>query len=753
MSVVSYYRKLPLSKRLYYATAIGLFLGIFFGNKCSILEPLNTIAIKVFQITIIPYMVFSLIQSIGSMTGENAKLIGKKGGIILISIWAISIFYAFGLHFSFPDIVRSKFFQPESALGSTGVNFYDLFIPTNPFYSLANGYIPAIVIFFILAGITLIHEERKAKVIELAQILALMMKKMNDYIMILLPFGVLVMSTFTFGTLCFMTFKGVLLYIIASIFYLVCMSMIIYPGIIVCVSNINYRKFMHYAMPAAIVAFTTGSVFLALPVIYNQMYHFDDDEKGYCLLGENQNDKGHCLISILVPLAWVVPASYKFLVIFFIIFENWYYDTSIGPLSQLFAYIGGIPCLFGSNSVIVPFLLNITGLPNKAYDIFMIVSSITVYFNNANGAIFIIVSSMLCYLALNSKLKISWSKLIAVLIVATLFFSVFVMGLSRLMTIILTGDDEVREELTHMNLHTFDKGFASNINIEYSNFDKYHYIEPLNEYESQLDKVVRTGILQVGYNPEAVPFSFFNANGELIGYDIDFIYEIAVNLSCNKIEFYPVYNSVDFEKYLKNGQHLDICVGGFIYKSSIREKTISSEPYMNLTSAIVLPDKYKDKFPDELSAILLENISFGILEQTVIPNNSISERITSEHAVVELSRFSDFYTKHKSDALITGAEIASAIGILNPGYWVCYYKGSDIKLFYAYIMPYSDKTQSFCNMINVWIDVCYKNGVQKKRYDYWIMGEADVEVKEPWSVLSWLQKNNYFVTKNRQLQE
>ena len=218
MSIVRYYKSLPLNKRLYYATAMGLLLGIIFGNKCSVLEPLNTIAIKIFQITIIPYMVFSLLQSIGSMTGDNAKLIGKKGGIILISIWALSIFYAFGLHYSFPDIVRSKFFQPESALGSSGVNFYDLFIPTNPFYSLANGYIPAIVIFFILAGITLIREERKTKIIELAQILAVMMKKMNDYIMILLPLGVLIMSTYTFGTLCFMTF------IIFPLFKLLCES-------------------------------------------------------------------------------------------------------------------------------------------------------------------------------------------------------------------------------------------------------------------------------------------------------------------------------------------------------------------------------------------------------------------------------------------------------------------------------------------------------------------------------------------------
>lgn len=748
MSIISFYRKLPLSKKIYIATAMGLFFGMFFGDRCGVLEPFNILFIRVFQVTIIPYMIFSILQSIGSLTGDNAKLIGKKGGLVLLCLWLVSICFAFGLQYSFPNIERSKFFRPEEALAGTGVNFYDLFVPSNPFYSIANGSIPAIVIFSILVGMALIQEEKKAKLLEYAGVLASLMKRVNDYITVLLPLGVLVMSTYTFGTLSFVKFKGVLLYILASIFYLVFISLIIYPVIISSVSKIKYKKFLHYSIPAAIIAFTTGSVFLALPVIYNLMYNFDDEEKGSCSLIEDKNEKGRNLISIVVPLAWVVPASYKFLVIFYIVFAHWYYNLTLPISEELMYYLGGIPCLFGNNSIIVPFLLDITDLPNKAYNVFMLVSSLMVYFNNANGAIFIVTCSMLCYLAISSKLKICWMKLILLLIGSTLLFSAVVTGLSFMMTAILSGDDEIKQELTHMNLQPYNKKYYSMIESEYLDLDKYHYIEPLNPKEELLDKIVRSRTLQVGYNPESVPFSFFNTAGVLVGYDIDFIYDIAENLQCTMIEFYPVYNYAEYDNLLKKGIILDICVGGYQYRGSVTGNIITSEPYMKFTPAIVISNDRKDEFKDFESAFLSKNINVGVLDGTYLLNQKLENRFIQTNRLVSLQKISDFYINHKSDSLLISAETAFAINILYHGYWVYPYEGKDIKLFFGFLFPYGDTIETFRDMVNAWISVCYRNNIHKERYNYWIEGEAEIQIGEPWSVLSWLQDNNYFLGSN-----
>ena len=40
-------------------------------------------------------------------------------------------------------------------------NFIDLYIPSNPFYSLANNIVPAVVLFSVVVGVSLIGVERK----------------------------------------------------------------------------------------------------------------------------------------------------------------------------------------------------------------------------------------------------------------------------------------------------------------------------------------------------------------------------------------------------------------------------------------------------------------------------------------------------------------------------------------------------------------------------------------------------------------
>ncbi|OGV18477.1 MAG: hypothetical protein A2X47_09450 [Lentisphaerae bacterium GWF2_38_69] len=710
---------------------------MFFGDKCSVLGSLNTMFILLFQTAIIPFMIFSIIQSIGSLTSERAKSVARKGGLVLLCIWTISIVYAWGLQFSFPNIVKGKFFTPESSLSGNSTEFYKMFIPSNPFNSLANGYIPAIVIFCILVGMALINQSKKEKVVDAAGIFALVMNRVNDYIMKLLPLGVLVMSSYTFGTLSYMQFKGVLLYIIGSIFYLLFISVIIYPCVLASISRINRSRFFHFAMPAALIAFTTGSVFLSLPVIYDQMYKLNDEEKGFkSINSDNYLEMGRNAISIIVPLAWVVPASYKFLVIFFVIFEQWYYNSQVNFIEQLFYFIGGIPCFFGSNSVIVPFLLQITSLPDKTYDIFMMVSSFIVYFNNANGAAFIIVVTIICYLSLCNKLRIRYFKMLFLLALSTLFYASFILALNIFMTQLLSGDDELKNELMHMQLNDYNRNFGKKIDVVYLNLNQYQGDDFLDTKETILERIARTGTMKVGYDPQAIPFSFFNSYGHLVGYDIEFIYEIAHNLACKKIEFYPITNIGDYENALKEGKFIDICVGGFIYTGEVMNNVFNSQPYMKCTVSIVIPEKLRSKYPNIESVFYSKELTLGYRRS----RSQKSIKYFIDRPYVSLDSFDEFYVDHKTDALLLPGEMASAIGIMHPGYWVYYYYGEDYRAYFAYALPYNEKASTFREDINDWINTRQWTGEDKKRFDYWVLGKVKMDFYTPWSVLGWIKE-------------
>ena len=57
---------------------------------------------------------------------------------------------------SFPVWPSASFFSTSLVEEAVRPDFLRLFIPSNPFYSFANSVIPAIVVFSILVGITLI---------------------------------------------------------------------------------------------------------------------------------------------------------------------------------------------------------------------------------------------------------------------------------------------------------------------------------------------------------------------------------------------------------------------------------------------------------------------------------------------------------------------------------------------------------------------------------------------------------------------
>jgi len=106
-----------------------------------------------------------------------------------------------------------------------------------------------------------------------------------------------------------------------------------------------------------------------------------------------------------------------------------------------------------------------------------------------------------------------------------------------------------------------------------------------------------------------------------------------------------------------------------------------------------------------------------------------------------LSRFSDYFKLHKTYALLTSAEIASAINILYPGYWMFLFKGASLNLYFAYIMPAAPNAFTFRELVNSLIRISFRSGENDERYKYWIMGQAQIQTMPRWSVLGWLKKN------------
>ena len=279
-------------------------MGIFFGEKVSFLNWPAKVFISLLQVTVLPYIVGSLIVGIGENTGENARRLAIWGGLALLIIWIFTLFIVFLVPFALPPDKGGVFF---SAIPSDqiSIDWLDLYIPTNPFRSLANNTVPAVVIFSILIGISLIDLPRKERIIEPLKGLNDVLARAASFLIKLTPFGIFAVAGHAAGTMRVDEFQRIEAFFLNYIGLCLILTFWLLPGLVSVITSIPHRRIISLYMDAVITAFVTSSVFVVLPLI---------SERTKQLLREINlsRDSEQDSADILIPASFNFPLAQKF---------------------------------------------------------------------------------------------------------------------------------------------------------------------------------------------------------------------------------------------------------------------------------------------------------------------------------------------------------------------------------------------------------------------------------------------------------
>ena len=91
---------ISLSTQILIGLTLGLLIGLFFGDKASVLAIVGKAYVGLIQMSILPYMVVSLMLGIGSLSYEKAGKLAITGGIVLVASWFLAfaiIFFSLSL--------------------------------------------------------------------------------------------------------------------------------------------------------------------------------------------------------------------------------------------------------------------------------------------------------------------------------------------------------------------------------------------------------------------------------------------------------------------------------------------------------------------------------------------------------------------------------------------------------------------------------------------------------------------------------
>ena len=199
------YRKLSLGVKILIYLAVGIILGIVFGEKATIVQPLGDLFIRLLLMAAIPLVFFNLLAGLTSL--EDIRALGRVGSRIAIyyvftTVMALTLGLSM-MHLLKPGVGMQLTGEVEDTFGQVpGVTevLLDL-IPENIFKAFSAGQMSQIVVFAVFLGITtlLMPKEKKQSLGKVFDVLAELFRKLVDIILHFSPIGIGALAASTVG--------------------------------------------------------------------------------------------------------------------------------------------------------------------------------------------------------------------------------------------------------------------------------------------------------------------------------------------------------------------------------------------------------------------------------------------------------------------------------------------------------------------------------------------------------------------------
>jgi proton glutamate symport protein len=260
--------RLTLSARILLGLGFGVACGLFFGPWCAWLGVVGKAYIGLLQMSILPYMMVSLIGGIGSLESFKAVRLALTGGAVLLGSWLLAFAFVFAAPLAFPIVEAGSFFSP-SLTQTKEVDFVQLYIPTNPFRSMAETVVPAVAVFSVVVGVALIgiEGEKKRGILELLSVMSSVLTRVATLVVRLAPFGLFAIAANAAGTMTVQELGRLQIYIGSFILLSLLLTFLVMPGLVALLTPFRFIDVLRAVRSALITGFVTGNLFIVLPLL------------------------------------------------------------------------------------------------------------------------------------------------------------------------------------------------------------------------------------------------------------------------------------------------------------------------------------------------------------------------------------------------------------------------------------------------------------------------------------------------------
>ncbi|ACL17411.1 cation:dicarboxylate symporter family transporter [Methanosphaerula palustris] len=753
-------RSLNLTIWILLGFILGALAGLFFGDLCSVLKPFSDAFIKIWQITILPSVVLSLIVGIGSLKRDSARAIAVKAGLVLLLFWAIGVGIFFSFQWAFPPREAASFFSAQDLTETVGFNIIDQFIPSNPFQSLSEGIIPATVLFCLFLGFALMMDDGSGPILSSLRILLGALTRMTSILSRTFPIGVFVITASTAGTMTFEGFLDLQVYLVSLAAATVLLGLVVLPLLITCFTTFRYRDILAASSRAVVLAFSTGSEFITLPLIIEGVRKLFEGPSGIPVssgaggnadrpddlpqedwTGEMQEQAPdwrdvRSYSEILVPVAYTFPLLGGITPFLFILFVAWLYQSPSDLMQQVQLIAVGIPTFFGSSKLSVVSLLNLMHLPADAYNLYISMGILRQCFVAALSCMSIFSFSTISIALITNRGRMRWRRMIPSVVLILLLTFIMIGGLKMGFALLLANTYHGNDQISQMDLPLDLNGARVDVGINTTVYSRVEDVPPLGPYDlggggEDVKQIRERGVLRVGYNSNNIPFVFFNGKGDLVGYDVQMAYDLARFVNVTRVEFVPITGATLADSL--NSGYCDIVMSSVAVTPERLDEMKFTDSYVTVHMSFVVPDEQKAEFSKLENVKKMKGLRVAVFNNTALVK--VAAQMLPGATIVPIDSEEEFFVEKKADALITTAEEGYTMTMQYPFYDVAIIEPNDsYQMMYGYAVA-QNSSDTYLMSLNYWLKMEKDYGNLNEKYNYWILGK-DAGLTEPrWSVV------------------
>ncbi len=701
---------------------LGIVIGLLFGESTGQLQLLGDIYIGLLQMTVLPYIIFSLIANIGRLSYFEASLLTRQGLLVLLALWLIGGLSVWAMSFTLPNIEQGAFFSSLLVTSAPKIDFLQLFIPANPFQSLAQNAVPAVVLFSMLFGTACIGYKDHKSLLNNFSHIAKILLRVNSFVVILTPIGVFGIAASAAGTLSLDEFGRVQAYVLMLIGSVLLVTLVVMPLLIASCTPFSYRQIARESRNVLLTVFIVGSVFVVIPLlikVISRLFHSH-------VTTEHEQAR---IPDLVLPLAYPFPDMGKLLSLVFIVFAAWFYDQPLAFLDYPVMLTIGLFLSFGKLITALPFLLNLYHIPEDVFNLFMTVGVICGRVADVAGAMHLMTFTILTTALMTGAFKIKWRLLMRNGLISLLLFSCVGLAIRTVLEQPAFSENQ-NPQILHMQL------LNDHVPYTVSSISQPNLIA-LKPGQHLIDRIRQTGIIRIGINEDSLPFSFYNTQGQMVGFDIELMLHLAKDLQVT-IQFIPYENEYLLQQL--DDDHFDIAVSGITPNLSLlaASRMLYSTSYLDVHLALVVPDHKRNQFSDSESILKLKNTQAFVRKESNFSTRA--HLLFPNLKVTELDSEAEFFNdkEYQDQIILTTAEGGSAWTLLYPDYVVVHpfsgRQGAPL------VIAVSDEDLILEHFLSTWIKIKQTDGTIDALFAHWIQGETAKASKPRWSVMNYIFK-------------